>query len=321
MMSKHIPGRIIGHIDPIEGAHSIALMIATDGVTFEVGSEVDVYPGHEERLTEAEWLERSKPQASAELIERARALRDQMGTAACEWAARLEDGDPLTEAPAVIRDLERQAHRVVNLLAAVEAGDARTPVPPEVLAALEKAATGWHADGEDAPFECGTDLNAAVLAALPHLRPEAGERLTREEAWQELREAIERMAAAHGDRPGNVIVEWSGREWIAAFEAGSKAEGGIACDPESPVAACLELAEAAKPTSDFAGMTHEERKAWLRERGRLAVLDEIDGSTTARLRWHNEWSSLIAEANTADEPDALLALCEAVAVKERGNDE
>ncbi|NMA26125.1 MAG: hypothetical protein GX936_10765 [Clostridiales bacterium] len=87
--------------------------------------EVTIYPGHEERLTEAEWLERSKPQVDAKLIERAREAIDR-------WVRGGVEG---------------------------------------------------MADGARLFLALG-DLLAAV---------EAGEWVTREQCWQELREAIERM--------------------------------------------------------------------------------------------------------------------------------
>lgn len=80
--------------------------------------------------------------------------------------------------------------------------------------------------------------------------------------------------------------------------------------------------EAAKPpTPDFAGMSADERRAWLDERGRRSVRQAPDGLWSAALDEHKQTCTIAEVHDNADEPAALLALCERVAAKERGNDE
>jgi len=178
-----------------------------------------------------EWQERRKPQVDAKLIERAR-------EALARWAV-----------VGMTPDGERLFHALRDLLAAVEAGDARTPVPPELFKQAQRFAD--DSLGLRMPWmNIAMDRGDVIRALLPHLRPEA-----------------------------------------------------------------------AASTPDFAAMSEQERKAWLRERGRLTVHDEIGGSAWARLLDHDKRGCPIATATAVDEPAALLALCEAVAVKERGEDE
>lgn len=181
-----------------------------------------------------EWQERRKPQVDAKLIERGR-------EALARWAV-------VGMAP----DGERLFHALRDLLAAVEAGDARTPVPPELFEQAQRFAIADESLRNLMPWEnMAMERGDVIRDLLPHLRPEA-----------------------------------------------------------------------AKPsTPDFAAMSEQERKAWLRERGRLTVHDEIGGSAWARLLDHDKRGCPIATATAVDEPAALLALCEAVAVKERGEDE
>ncbi len=146
-----------------------------------------------------------------------------------------------------------QAHNTCteDLLAALEAGDARTPVPPEVLQRARELSGNDDSLRLRMPWmNMAMERGDVIRDLLPHLRPEA-----------------------------------------------------------------------AASTPDFEAMSADERKAWLRERGRLAVLDEIGGSAWARLLDHDKRGCPIATATAVDEPAALLALCEAVAVKERGEDE
>lgn len=202
-----------------------------------------------------------------------------------------------------------------DLLAALEAApDARTPVPPELYKEAQRAARDRDLREKHDAIVAACKRKVVLRDLLPHLRPE-GERLTREECWQELREA---WLAARKALPEIVFLEMDS---LRNFKARSAATGAECFRPD-PIAALRALAKAANPQSpDFAGMSEQERKAWLRERGRLEVLDETDGSTWARLLKHNERGCPIANATAADEPAALLALCERVAAKECGEDD
>jgi hypothetical protein len=80
--------------------------------------------------------------------------------------------------------------------------------------------------------------------------------------------------------------------------------------------------EAAKPsTPDFAAMSEQERKAWLDERGRRELWEWVHGKWHARLWERHAMNQLIIKVVAESEPAAILALCEAVAAKERGEDE
>jgi hypothetical protein len=79
--------------------------------------------------------------------------------------------------------------------------------------------------------------------------------------------------------------------------------------------------EAAKPsTPDFAAMSEQERKAWLDERGRRELWEWFHGKWYARLWERHAMNQLIIKVVAESEPAAILALCEAVAAKERGED-
>jgi hypothetical protein len=150
--------------------------------------------------------------------------------------------------------------------------EARKPqVPAEVIAEARRWAQnlrmwprtatltedGFRLIPEDCLRVCSAAFDA-LLAAVEAAPDE--ERLTEEECWVKLREAITQAAQAHGDSPGNLIVEWSGRDWVATFEAGSSSRG-IGRHATDPIAACRELASQAipSPTPDVADMTLDEQ--------------------------------------------------------------
>jgi hypothetical protein len=188
---------------------------------------------NEERLTEAEWQERRKPQVDAKLIERAR-------EALARWAV-------VGMAP----DGERLFHALRDLLAALEATDARTPVPPEVLQRARELSGNDDSLRLRMPWEnMAMERGDVIRDLLPHLRPEA-----------------------------------------------------------------------AASTPDFAGMSEQERKAWLDERGRRELWEWVHGKWHARLWERHAMNQLIIKVVAESEPAAILALCEAVAAKERGEDE
>lgn len=300
-MSQHIPGRIIGHIDPIEGAHSIALMIATDGVTFEVGNEVDVYLGHEERLTEAEWQRAGKPQAPA----------DAQVLVPPHLYAEIE------------AELAMPTGAATGLLARV-----REYLRPEECGCREAVWTcgygeAWwqyrrKPDGEHMGSSPGQPC--AVCGRIMPPPPEgyvpaSGERLTRGDwAAEYLRDLREEWTLAAG-RAGERVRISLRRDGFTVARADN---GGILSVADDPLDA---LRLVSRRTPDFAAMGADERRAWLRERGRLCVLDAIGGQIEARLLVARSFGGLIAEVAAADETAAILALCERVAALEAGGED
>jgi hypothetical protein len=138
-----------------------------------------------------------------------------------------------------------------DLLAAVEAGDARTPVPPEVLQRARELSGNDDSLRLRMPWmNMAMERGDVIRALLPHLRPEA-----------------------------------------------------------------------AASTPDFEAMSADERKAWLDERGRRGVWQQCGGAWHAALNERNQLGRIAEVIGNADEDAALLALCERVAAKERGEDE
>lgn len=166
------------------------------------------------------------PKPNAEVVERARKWLSQ-GIRAADPA--VDVGEQITEARILMDDL----------LACVEA-DARTPLPPEVLAKADDALKYNHEN---------VGLNA-LRAIRPYLR--ADEVMTREEWTEKLREAISEAAQARDVSRSDIRLRLTDN--ATDFSATAESSEGVACNPDPAEAVRMYAALATCPHEDA---THE----------------------------------------------------------------
>lgn len=124
-VSEGVRGTVVGTRCAEDGHLVMTLDVAA--LAFDLGDDVTIYPGHTPRYTEAEWQEKQREQRpQAEVIERARAALDYVAFGQAHNGCGFEKVQ-------IIRDLLAYAEAAPQ--------DARTPIPPEVLAELEEAGT------------------------------------------------------------------------------------------------------------------------------------------------------------------------------------